>query len=130
MKADLLPQKVASSGLRPDLAGEALELGRPRDKRGQVEAEGLFDRTPLPPSGVALAIGAVAPDHQPGRDQLRQGSSQSRWSRPVRSNGQFAVGWEYDDVVAGCQRRVRMKGESARGPRAPGLTDRGSPWLR
>src|SRR4051812_4108264 len=48
VKANLLAQKVTRPGLCPDLAGEALELGRARDKRGQVEAEGLFDRSPLP----------------------------------------------------------------------------------
>ena len=64
MKADLLAQKVARPCFCPDLAGEALELGRPRDKRGQVEAEGLFDRAPLPFPGVALAVGAIAADHR------------------------------------------------------------------
>jgi len=72
------------SGTIPDLAGEALELGCTRDKRGQVEAEGLFNRSPLPFPGVALAVGAVAADHQPAGNQLRQSSTQSRWRGSVR----------------------------------------------
>ena len=48
VKADLLAQEMTRPRLRPDLAGQALELGRARDKRGQVEAEGLFDRAPSP----------------------------------------------------------------------------------
>src|SRR4051794_12364923 len=95
--------------LCPDVAGQALELGRARDKRGQVEAEGLFDRAPLPFPGVALAIGAVAPDHQPGRHKLRQGSPQSRWRGPVRTYAQLAVGREHDGVLARRQCRIWMK---------------------
>src|SRR5215207_9691626 len=95
--------------LCPDLAGQALELGRPRDKRGQVEAEGLFDRTPLPFPSVALAVGAVAADYQTGRNQLRQGSSQRGQSRSVRAHAQFAVRREDNDVLARRQRRIWMK---------------------
>src|SRR3954447_21461887 len=77
LQADLLAQEMTRPRLCPDLAGQALELGRARDKRGQVEAEGLFDRSPLPFPGVALAVGAVAADHEPRRNELRQRSSQS-----------------------------------------------------
>ena len=48
MKADLLAQEVTSPRFCPDLAGQSLELSRARDKRGQIEAEGLFDRPPSP----------------------------------------------------------------------------------
>ena len=91
MKADLLAQEMTSPRLGPDLAGEALELGRACDKGGQVEAEGLFDRPPLAFPGVALAIGAVAADHQPGRNELRQRSSQCGQRGAVRTHAQLAV---------------------------------------
>ena len=57
-------------GLR--FSGEALEFGGARDDRGQVEAEGLFDLSPLPFPGVAFAIGAVAANDEPAFDQRRQ----------------------------------------------------------
>src|SRR4051812_38184784 len=75
VQADLLAQEMTRPRLGPDLASQALELGCARDKRGQVEAEGLFDRAPLPFPGVAFAVGAVAADHQPSRNQLRQSSA-------------------------------------------------------
>src|SRR3954452_21815664 len=62
LKADLLAQEVTRPRLCPDLAGEALELGRAPDTRGQVEGVSLFDRPPLPFRAVRSATRPVAQD--------------------------------------------------------------------
>lgn len=69
VKRDPLPSEGKRAAFSLRLLGQPFELGCARHKWRQVEAEGGLDLAPLPFPGIALAVRAIAADHQATVDQ-------------------------------------------------------------
>ena len=115
--------------------GEVFDLGRARDQRRQIEAEGAFDLAALPSSGEAFAVRRVAPDDQPRLDERREMPAQRRRRHAMGADRELPVRRKHDDAgrrriilalrfwiaFGQRQRGFLMEAEQARAaPTAPG----------
>ena len=91
-------------------SAQGLELLGASDERTKIEAEGELELPcPIAP-GVALPVGAVAPDYDAGVDQHGEVPAQCRWRHAVRAERQLRVGWE-DDQSRAAEDRLRVEGQ-------------------
>ena len=107
---DALFDQPQSSCFRLDLVRQRFEFFRPHHERGQVEAEGELDLPSPALAGVALAVGAVAPDDQPCVDQSRQMAPERRHRHAMRPQPELVVRGKDDQSVA-CQDGLRVEGQ-------------------
>src|SRR5271167_2528531 len=75
-----------------NLFGPGFEFLGARDEWAKVETEGHLDVATTSPAGVALAVGAVAADHQTAIDEDGEMAPQRRRRHPMRPRGQLLVG--------------------------------------
>ena len=90
--------------LHADLFSEALDLGRTRDERREIEAEDRFDLI-LPPSHEAFAVGRIASDDEACIDEAGEMAAQGRWRHAVRTDGELLVRGKDDKGRAGVPRQ-------------------------
>ena len=109
-KRDALAHQLERALLGADFFGPGFEFVGAGYERAEVETEGQLDVASPAFAGVALAVGAVAADHQAAIDQRRQMPPQRRRRHAMRPQRQLLVGREDDEVLAG-QRGLRVEAQ-------------------
>ena len=109
---DALAHQSQRPFLRPDFLGPGLVFIGARHQRPEIEAERRLDRAALPLAGEALAVRAVAADHEPAVDERRQVPAQRRGRHAVSSQRELLVGGEYDQAFA-AERGFGMEGQQS-----------------
>lgn len=107
---DALTNQAQRPGFGLDLGRQRFEFFRADDERRQVEPEGELDLPAPALAGVALAVGAVAPDDQAGVDQRRQMAPERRHRHAVRPQAELMVRREDHETFAG-QDGFRVEGQ-------------------
>ena len=90
-KRDALAHQLERALLGADFFGPGFEFIGAGDKRAEVETEGQLNVASPAFASVALAVGAVAADHQAAIDQRRQMSPQRRRRHAMRPQRELLV---------------------------------------
>jgi hypothetical protein len=79
-------------------SGEVFDLGRARNQRRQIEAEGFRDLAPLPPPRETFAVRRVPPDDQPRLDKRSEMPAQRRRRHAMRADRELPVRRKHHDA--------------------------------
>jgi hypothetical protein len=109
---DALAHQSQHPFLHPDFLGPGLEFIGARHQRPEIEAERRLDRAALPLAGEALAVRAVAADHEPAVDERRQVPAQRRRRHAMCAQRELLVRGEYDQAFA-AERGFGMEGQQS-----------------
>jgi hypothetical protein len=106
---DALPCEPQRAALVPHLSRERLEFLSAGDERRQLESESEAHLAIHPAPRVALAVGAVAADHDAGFHERREMPPERRWRDAMGAGAKLLVRGEDDQRITGCECRLLVE---------------------